>query len=79
MFICKILKDSKSAMYNIDDFECALIHSADNTDFGQTLKSIKIILFADQYGYKLICVDDWYNKWYKTYLGEDAIDKFLNF
>ena len=66
-------------MHNIGDFECALIHSTDNTDFGHTLKSIKIILFADQYGYKLICVDDWYNKRYKTYLGEDAIDKFLNF
>ena len=45
-------------MHNIGDFECALIHSTDNTDFGHTLKSIKIILFADQYGYKLICVDD---------------------
>ena len=29
------------------------------------------------YGYKLICVDDQYSKWYKIYFGENAIDKFL--
>ena len=26
----------------------------------------------------MICADGWYSKPYKTYLGEDAIDKFLN-
>ena len=30
------------------------------------------------YSYKSICVTDWYGKLYKTYFGEDAIDKFLN-
>ena len=31
------------------------------------------------YGYKLICVDERYNKPYKTYFGEDAFDKFINY
>ena len=52
-----------------DDFEYFLMHSTNNI-LVQILKNIKIILFA------VICVDDRYSKPYKTYFGEDAIDKF---
>ena len=45
------------------------MHSTDNI-LVQILKNIKIILFA------VICADDRYSKPYKTYFGEDAIDKF---
>ena len=29
------------------------------------------------YGYKLVCVDDQFSKPFKSYLGQDAIDKFI--
>ena len=33
---------------------------------------------ACNYGYKLVCVDDKFSKPFKTYLGEDAVDNFIN-
>ena len=52
--------------------------STDNIDFGPNIKKYQDhIVFS--YDYKLVCVDDWCSKLYKTYLGGDAIDKFLNY
>ena len=33
---------------------------------------------ACNYGFKLVCVDDKFSKPFKTYLGEDAVDNFIN-
>ena len=59
------------------DFECLLIPSTDNIDFGPDTKKYQNHVVCI-YGYKLICVDGQYSKSYETYFGEDAIDKFLN-
>ena len=42
----------------------------------QTLKSIKIVLFAVIA--KNLCVENWYSKQYKAYFCDDAINNFLN-
>ena len=34
--------------------------------------------FACSYGYKLVCVDDNFNKSFKSYLSEDAVYNFIN-
>ena len=74
----KILeKLTKSLFIFYDDFECVLIPSTDNVDFGPDTKKYQNHIVCS-YGYKLICVDERYSKPYKTYLSEDAIDKFLN-
>ena len=33
---------------------------------------------ACNYGYKLVCVDDKFNKTFKSYLGEDAVYNFIS-
>ena len=33
---------------------------------------------ACSYGYNLVCVDDKFSKPFKTYLGKDAVYKFIN-
>ena len=33
---------------------------------------------ACSYGYKLICVDDKFNKPFKSYLGKDTVHNFIN-
>ena len=38
-------------------------------------KNIKNV--ACSYGYKLVCVDDSFNKFFKSYLGEDAVYNFI--
>ena len=57
------------------DFECPLILT-DNIDFGPNIKKYPDHIVCS-YGYKMICVDDRHSKLYKTYFGEDRIDKFL--
>ena len=49
------------------DFECAVIHSSDNIDFGRKTEKCQDHIVCS-YSYKLICVDDWYSNWYKIYL-----------
>ena len=61
-----------------DYFECVLIPSFDNIDFGPNTKKYQDHI-ACSYGYRLISADDRYGKPYKTCFGEDAIDKFLNY
>ena len=34
--------------------------------------------FACNYGYKLVCVDDIFNKPFKSYLGEDSVYNFIS-
>ena len=57
------------------DFECISKLSTDNMNAGWNTKK-----YQDHavwcYSYKLICVDDQYSKPYKTYFGEDAVDRF---
>ena len=60
-----------------DHFECVLVPSADNIDFGPNIKKIQDRIICS-YGYRLIYVDYWYNNSYKAYLGEDTVDKCLN-
>ena len=59
------------------DFECVLIFSTDNINFGPHTKKYEDHIVC-KYGYKLICVGGQYSKQCKTYFGEDDIDKFLN-
>ena len=33
---------------------------------------------VDSYGYKLVCVDDKFDKPFKTYLGKDEVYNFIN-
>ena len=33
---------------------------------------------ACSYGYKLVCVNDKFNKSFKTYLGENSVHNFMN-
>ena len=58
------------------DFKFVLVSSTDNSYNGSnTEKYQDHIIFS--YGYKLICADKQYSKPYKSYFGEDAINKFL--
>ena len=59
------------------DFECVLIPLTDNIDFGPNSKKYQDHIVCS-YGYKLIYVDERYIKPFKTYIGKDVIDKFLN-
>ena len=54
-----------------------LIPLADNADFGPNTKKYQDHIVC-RYGYKLMCADEWYSKPYKTYFGEDVIDKLSN-
>ena len=72
---CKRLTRAPFIIYG--NFECVLITSIDNIDVGPNTKKYQYHIIWS-YGYKLICVDEWYNKLYKTYFGEDSIGKFLN-
>ena len=47
------------------DFECVLIQSTDNIDFRLNNKKYQDHIVYS-YDYKLICVDEGYNKPYKT-------------
>ena len=50
---------------------------SNNINFdSNTKKYLDHIIWS--YGSKLICVDAQYHKPYKTYFGEDVIEKFLN-
>ena len=48
---------TKAPLIIDDDFECAVIHSADNIDFGQRIKKYQDHIVCS-YGCKLVCVDD---------------------
>ena len=54
--------------------QCVLIPSTDNIDFSLNIKEYQ----GNFDGYKLIRVDEIYNKPCKTYLGQDATHKFFN-
>ena len=75
MLIFKILK---APLIIYGDFECVLIPAIDDIDFGPNTKKYQDHIFC-RFGYKLICIDYWYSKQYKTYFGKDAIDKLLNY
>ena len=51
--------------------------STDNINFGPNTKKDQNHIICS-YGYKYICADEQHSKPYKSYFGEDAIDKFLN-
>ena len=68
---------TKALLIICDDFECVLIPSTDNINFGPNTKKRKYCIVCS-YSYKLICVDEGYMKPYKTYLGADALDKCFN-
>ena len=57
------------------DFKFILIPWIDNIEFGRNNDQNNIV---DSYGYKIVFVDDWYSKLYKTYFPKDVINKFLN-
>ena len=59
------------------DLESVLIPSTGNIDFGPNITKYQDHIVC-RYGYKSICVDDWYSKPHKTFFGKDAIDKCLN-
>ena len=59
------------------DFECVLILSTDNFNFGPNTKKYQGHIVCS-YGQKVICVDEQYSELYKTCFGEDALDKFLS-
>ena len=80
MLILKVSKKLTKAPFKIySGYECLLICSTDNINFGWNTKKEK-----DQgrivcsYNCKVICVDEKYRKPYKTYIDEDAMNKFLN-
>ena len=59
------------------DFESILKHATDiKRDGRNTEKFHGYIVYS--YGYKLVCVDKQYSRFYKFYFGEDTIDKFIN-
>ena len=68
---------AKALFQMYGDVECVLIPLTDNIDFGPNTKKYQDHIVCS-YGYKLIYVDERYLKPFKTYIGEDAIDKFLN-
>ena len=58
--------------------ECVLVPVAGNIDFGSSTKKYQDHILCS-YAYKLISADDErYSKLYKTYFGEDVIDKLFN-
>ena len=59
----KILIKARFIKYGC--FECVLMPSTDNIDFGPNTKKYQDHIFWNC-GYKLICVNNWYNKPYKT-------------
>ena len=58
-------------------FECVLIPSFDNIDFGPNNKKYQDHIVCS-YGHKLIYVDEEYSRPYKSYFGEDVIEKFIS-
>ena len=61
------------------DFESILVpenNEKQNSKKSYTNKYQKHI--ACSYGYKLECVDDKFNKLFKTYLGKDPVQNFIN-
>ena len=61
------------------NFESILVPEDDgkqNPDECYTNKYQKHV--ACSYGYKLVCVDDKFSKPFRSYLGEDAVYKFIN-
>ena len=54
-----------------------ILPSTDNINLSPNTKKCRDNIVCS-YGYKLISVDDQYSKPYKTYLGDDPIDKYLN-
>ena len=61
------------------NFESVLVPENDgkqNPDDSYTNKYQKHV--ACSYGYKLVCVDDKFSKPFRSYLGEDAVYKFIN-
>ena len=59
------------------DFKCVFIPGTDNIGSGRNTKKYQDHI-ACSYSYKLICIDDRYSKPFRTYFGEDTIDRFLN-
>ena len=61
------------------DFESILVPEGNrkqNPEESYTNKYQKYI--ACIYGYKLVCVDDKFSMFFKTYLGKDALYNFIN-
>ena len=61
------------------DSDCILVPEADgkqNLEESYTNKYQKYIPYS--YGYKLPCVNDKFNKPFKTYLDNDPVYKFIN-
>ena len=67
----------KASLIFFDVFECVLISSTNNIDFGPNTKKYQDHIVSS-YDYKLICVYERYSKSCKTYFGQNAMDKFLN-
>ena len=59
------------------DFKCVFIPGTDNIGSGRNTKKCQDHI-ACSYSHKLICIDDRYSKPFRTYFGEDTIDRFLN-
>ena len=68
---------TKAPFIIFDEFECVLLSATNNIDFGLNTKKYKDHIVCS-YDYKLICVYERYSKPYKTYFGENAMEKFLN-
>ena len=61
------------------DFESILVPEDNgklNPEECYTNKYQKLIAYS--YGYKLVCVDNKFSKFFKTYLGEDTVYNFIN-
>ena len=71
MIYSTFLKISKSTIL---DLESVLIPSTDNIDFDSDAGKYQGDIISS-YDYKSICLDERYNKPYKTYFGQDTIDK----
>ena len=72
-------KKIKSQFMIYADFESILVpenNGKQNSNESYNSKYQKCV--ACSYGYKLLCVDDKFSKFFKSYLGEDAVYNFIS-